>query len=120
QVESVERILSDLGHTSIPRLVAFNKSDAVAPEEMEAILRQAAQDGRECLSVSALAPATLRPLIERAGEILARDLMDDAAPEAAASAAAVDAAADADDAAAPAVDEETQEEAERAAAPVPR
>ncbi|MGB8509997.1 MAG: GTPase HflX, partial [Pyrinomonadaceae bacterium] len=39
QVESVEKILSDLGHTDIPRLVVYNKSDLVAPEEMEAILR---------------------------------------------------------------------------------
>jgi GTP-binding protein HflX len=91
QVESVETILTDLGHTDLPRLVAFNKSDLLAPEDVESVLRQASQNGaRECFAVSALKPATLRPLLERAGEILARDLVfddrtdgaaDDAEPE---------------------------------------
>ncbi len=115
QIESVERILGDLGHTSIPRLVAFNKSDAVAPEEMEAILRQAAQEGRECLAVSALAPATLRPLIERAGEILARDLMDEPSQTASGGEASDDATE-----AAPDADAETHDAAEQVAAPFPR
>jgi GTP-binding protein HflX len=82
QLESVERILSDLGHTSIPRLVVFNKADILAPEELDAVLRQTAQGGsRECLAVSALDPSTLRPVIERVGEILARNLMHTGAPE---------------------------------------
>ncbi|MGB8507069.1 MAG: hypothetical protein WCD76_01570, partial [Pyrinomonadaceae bacterium] len=76
QVESVEKILSDLGHTDIPRLVVYNKSDLVAPEEMEAILRHTtAVTGHESLAVSAFNAKTLRPMIERAGEILARNLM---------------------------------------------
>ncbi|HVF54921.1 MAG TPA: GTPase HflX [Pyrinomonadaceae bacterium] len=76
QLESVERILSDLGHTEIPRLVVFNKADLMPREEMEAILRQASQNNsRECLAVSAVKPASLRPMIERAGEILARNLL---------------------------------------------
>jgi GTP-binding protein HflX len=74
-LESVERILGELGHTGIPRLVAFNKSDLLPPEDLESTLRQACQDGaRECLAVSALDPDTLRPLLERAGAILARNL----------------------------------------------
>ena len=99
QVESVETILSDLGHTDIPRLVAFNKADLLAPEDVESVLRQASQAGaRECFAVSALRPDTLRPLLERAGEVLARDLVfesradaDDAdeAPDPAADARAV-------------------------------
>jgi GTP-binding protein HflX len=77
QLESVERILNDLGHTGIPRLVVFNKADLLAPEDLEAVLRQTAQNGsRECLAVSALDPATLRLVIERVGEILARNLMN--------------------------------------------
>jgi GTP-binding protein HflX len=81
QLESVERILSDLGHTDIPRLVVFNKADLLAPEELEVVLRQTAQGGsRECLAVSALNPSTLRPVIERVGEILARNLMHTGAP----------------------------------------
>lgn len=75
QLESVERILGELGHTDIPRLVAFNKADLLPPEDLESILRQASQDGaRECLAISALDPGTLRPLLERAGAILARNL----------------------------------------------
>jgi GTP-binding protein HflX len=75
QVESVERILNELGHTAVPRLVAFNKADLLPRDDVEAILRQACLDGgRECMAVSALKPASVRSMIERAGEILARDL----------------------------------------------
>ncbi|MGH9903715.1 MAG: GTPase, partial [Pyrinomonadaceae bacterium] len=75
QLESVERILGELGHARIPRLVVFNKADLLDPDDMESIMRQATQGGeRECLAVSANHAATLRPMIERAGEILARDL----------------------------------------------
>src|SRR5215207_6000159 len=87
QLESVERILNDLGHTDIPRLVVFNKADLVAPDDLDAVLRQASQDGaRECFAVSALSAASLRPVIERAGEILARDLAAEHARGAAAAA----------------------------------
>lgn len=80
QLESVERILGELGHTAIPRIIAFNKADAVEPSEMEAMLRQASAGGeRECMAVSALDPATLRPMLERAGELIARDLTFDEA-----------------------------------------
>jgi GTP-binding protein HflX len=75
QLESVERILGDLGHTDIPRLVVFNKSDLLAETDLDSLLRQACQVGaRECIAASALAPETLRPVLERAGAILARDL----------------------------------------------
>jgi GTP-binding protein HflX len=75
QLESVERILGELGHTDIPRLVIFNKADLLAPVDLESLMRQACQvGGRECLAISALDPASLRALLERAGAILARDL----------------------------------------------
>ena len=77
QLESVERILSDLGYNAIPRLVVFNKSDLVSRSEMEAMMRQAALGGhRECVAVSALRPQTLRPMLEEAGVILARNLVE--------------------------------------------
>src|ERR1051325_5734134 len=77
-LESVERILNDLGHTDIPRLVVFNKSDLLSAEDLDSLLRQAcAVSGRECIAVSALKAETLRPLLERAGAILARDLTRD-------------------------------------------
>jgi GTPase len=75
QLESVERILAELGHAELPRLVAFNKADLLSSADLDNLLRQAAQNGaRETLAVSALKPASLRPLLEHAGEILARDL----------------------------------------------
>jgi len=75
QLDSVEKILNELGHTSVPRLTVFNKADLVDAQSIEAILRQAAQDGeRECLAVAATNPSTLRPMLERIGSMLARDL----------------------------------------------
>jgi GTP-binding protein HflX len=75
QLDSVEKILNELGHTSIPRLTVFNKADLVDAQSIEAILRQAAQGGeRECLAVAATNPSTLRPMLERIGSMMARDL----------------------------------------------
>jgi GTPase len=77
QLESVERILGELHYEQIPRLVVFNKSDLLEDDAMEAIMRQASQNGaRECLKISALDPQTMRPMLERIGALLARDLVD--------------------------------------------
>lgn len=77
QLESVERILAELHYNKLPRLVVFNKADVVEPEAMEAIIRQATLSGeRECVAVSALSTQSLRPLLERAGELLARNLVE--------------------------------------------
>jgi GTP-binding protein HflX len=95
QLESVERILADLGHTDIPRLVVFNKSDLLSASDLDSLLRQACHVGaRECIAASALAPATLRPVLERAGAILARDLTYEAKGATAETAAHDDAATD--------------------------
>lgn len=76
QLESVEIILSELGFAEIPRLVVFNKIDLLDQDTAETILRHAAQGGaRECVAVSATRASALRSLLERAGQILARDLM---------------------------------------------
>jgi GTP-binding protein HflX len=78
QVESVERILGELDYASIPRLTVFNKTDLVDPAMTTAMLREAGAKGaNDCLAISAMKPATLRPLIERVGEILARELVED-------------------------------------------
>ncbi len=77
QVESVETILNDLGHTTIPRVVAFNKADLLRASDVESILRQSCQsEARECVAISAIDPASIRPLLERVGEILARNLTE--------------------------------------------
>jgi GTPase len=75
QLESVERILGELEFGQIPRLAVFNKADIVERDSLEAMLRQASQNGaRECIAVSAMDPQSLRPMLEKAGAILARDL----------------------------------------------
>jgi hypothetical protein len=49
---------------------------------VESLLRQACLAGaRECVAISAINPKSIRPLLERAGEILARDLTEGAGDE---------------------------------------
>jgi GTP-binding protein HflX len=75
QFESVEKILRELSFEEIPRLVVLNKADLMAPEILEAVSRQLNQNGtREVVSISAINPKTVPPLLERAGALLARDL----------------------------------------------
>ena len=75
QLESVEKILTDLELNDIPRLVAFNKVDLVEPDSLDSILRQTCASGsRRCVTVSALDPRSLRPMLEAVGSILALDL----------------------------------------------
>nr|MBA3438877.1 GTPase HflX [Pyrinomonadaceae bacterium] len=77
QLESVERILGELGFADIPRLVVFNKIDLIDQDAAEAILRHAAAGGaREGIAVSATKASTLQSLLGRAGQILARNLME--------------------------------------------
>ena len=77
QLESVERILSELHFEQIPRLVVFNKSDLLESDALDFILRHASQNGaRDCIQISALDQQSLRPMLERVGALLARDLMD--------------------------------------------
>jgi GTP-binding protein HflX len=78
QLESVERILGELNFAQIPRLTVFNKVDLLDRDSIESILRQASQsDAREVAAVSATRPQSLRPMLERASAILARDLIYD-------------------------------------------
>src|SRR2546423_704820 len=75
QLASVDRILGELDFARIPRLVVFNKADLVDADMLEAMMRQAGcDDARRCLAVSATDARTLRPMLQQAGEILARDL----------------------------------------------
>lgn len=77
QLEAVERILNELGLGQIPRLVVFNKADLVDPLSLDSMLRQAAQRGsRNCLSITATRPQTLRPMLEQASALLSRDLIE--------------------------------------------
>lgn len=77
QIQSVERILRELRISEIPTILALNKMDLVEPEMMQAITRQVTQEGaREVVAITATDSATLKPLLEKTGAILARDLDD--------------------------------------------
>jgi len=66
QIESVDKILSELGLNSIPQIVVLNKSDLVDAIELTRIERQVSLDKPvECVSISAIQRETLRPLVER-------------------------------------------------------
>src|SRR6267154_517216 len=68
QLESVERILSDLEFGKIPRLVVFNKSDLVSRAALGPMMRLASQNGeRQCIAISSLQPESLGPLLDQAG-----------------------------------------------------
>ncbi|MDA8389035.1 MAG: GTPase HflX [Nitrospiraceae bacterium] len=58
QMDSVSRILEELGLSSKPRLLVFNKADRITPDEAGAL---SARFGAVCLS--ALDPSTFGPLI---------------------------------------------------------
>ena len=75
QVESVERILGELQMAEIPRLMALNKTDLVDAEAIEAMRRQMQTSQRECVAISATNAHTLQPLLEKAGAILAHNLV---------------------------------------------
>jgi GTP-binding protein HflX len=82
QISSVERILSELRLTKIPTIVALNKADIIEENQIEAISRQVSHEGaREAVSISAIDPGTLRPLLEKASAILARNLVSPATEE---------------------------------------
>jgi GTP-binding protein HflX len=79
QVQSVKRILAELKLAEVPSLLALNKADLVEPELLDGAVRQAQQlEGGEPVAISAINPATLQPLLEKAGAVLARNLLEKA------------------------------------------
>ncbi|MDQ3754093.1 MAG: GTPase HflX [Acidobacteriota bacterium] len=75
QIASVERILTELDLALIPRIIAFNKADIIDADTLDSIMRQTCADNsRQCVAISALDARSLRPLLEMAGALLARDL----------------------------------------------
>jgi GTPase len=78
QVQSVNRILADLKFADIPSLLALNKTDLIPRDELEGIARHASQlDAGEVVLISAVNPASLGSLLEKAGAMLARNLNAD-------------------------------------------
>ena len=75
QIESVDKILHDLEVNDVPRLIVLNKADLLEQNETEALGRQICLDKQsECVAVSAINSKSLEPLLNRIGEILAKDL----------------------------------------------
>ena len=75
QVQSVKRILAELKLAEIPSILALNKADLMEPDALEAAVRQARQlDSGETVVISAIKPATLDALLDKAGAVLARNL----------------------------------------------
>jgi GTP-binding protein HflX len=80
QIQSVKRILSDLKFAEIPSILALNKADLLEPEAVAAAVRQAQQlDSSEVVVISAINPASLGVLLEKAGAVLARNLSAESA-----------------------------------------
>jgi GTPase len=74
QVQSVKRILVELKFADIPVILALNKADLMEKVLLEAAIRQAQFEATEVVVISAIREASLAPLLERAGAILARNL----------------------------------------------
>ncbi len=80
QIRSVEKILSDLELSEIPYIVVLNKSDLVKKPVIKNLIRSTTLDSeRECVAVSAIRQKSLKTMLERIGEILAKDLSNYAA-----------------------------------------
>lgn len=77
QIESVDKILGELELNKIPRLVVLNKADLIDENSLEALQRQLLFDkGSESVAVAATKPQTLKPLLDKIGEELSRDLTE--------------------------------------------
>ncbi len=75
QIESVEKILLELELNKIPQIIVLNKADLLDKQSIEALKRQISLDtDAEIVSVSAVHTKTLKPLVEKIGETLSRDL----------------------------------------------
>ena len=71
QVQSVDKILTDLDLNRIPQIVVLNKSDIIDAETLESLGRQITLDnGRDCVSISAIHSRSLRPLLEKMAEVI--------------------------------------------------
>lgn len=69
QIESVEKILSDLELNSIPQIIVLNKADLLSPGEIEDLQREISLDNHaDSVAISAIRKDTLRPLTERIGQ----------------------------------------------------
>jgi len=74
QIRSVKSILADLKLSDIPTILALNKSDLVDQETLDAAFRLVQTEATDVIAISAISQASLTPLLEKAGALLARNL----------------------------------------------
>lgn len=75
QIDSVMKILNELAYGEIPELLVINKADLMDDDALNSLCRSVSPDGaKEIVAVSALKPATLRPMVETVGRLLAVDM----------------------------------------------
>jgi GTP-binding protein HflX len=68
QIQSVEKILSDLQLNSIPQIIVLNKSDLLSEAEITDLQRDISLDNHtDSVAISAIRKDSLRPLTERIG-----------------------------------------------------
>jgi GTP-binding protein HflX len=71
QISSVDRILGELDFQDIPRLIVFNKTDLVAANHLQSIMKQIlGESGQSAVAISAMDRRTLRPMLERIDEFV--------------------------------------------------
>ena len=71
QIESVDKILQDLELNRIPRIIVLNKADLLDENSLEALERQLKLDKDvESVAISAIHSKTLKPLIDKIGELV--------------------------------------------------
>jgi GTPase len=72
QIGSVNKIIGDLKLEEIPQLVVLNKTDLIDKDSLEQLSRQIFFDsGNPVVQISAVKRESLRPMIEKVGEMLA-------------------------------------------------
>jgi len=77
-IESVDKILHELDLNKIPRLIVLNKADLLDETSVQALERTILFDkDLESMAVSAIQSQTLKPLLERVGELLRSEIIVD-------------------------------------------
>jgi GTP-binding protein HflX len=82
QIESVDRILTELHVETIPRLLVLNKKDLIDSFTLEAMQRQLSlESGIEAIAISAHDRESLRPLLDRLDQLSDRQEWHGPQPE---------------------------------------
>ena len=68
QIDSVEKIIGELGYGKFREIVVLNKADAASPEALEELRRQVTLDSnRDCVAISAIRGEGLGEMLSKIG-----------------------------------------------------